>query len=203
MSVKERRKREEKGRLRAILRAAERVFAKRGYVEARMDDIATTAELSKGTLYYYFQSKEEIFLELLKRETGKVHDEIRRRVSDDSSFSEALERTLGFYLEYFEKNRGFLRMFLPCMCQFVHFEGGRALEKSTRSYDEHGEFVRTMLKKKISREGLAFKPENLEKFIKTLQVGIGIKLLEGQKTEAEAAVRFFLDLIRNVMEDAT
>jgi hypothetical protein len=35
--------------------AAEEVFARRGYHEARMDDIAEAAELAKGTLYYYFR----------------------------------------------------------------------------------------------------------------------------------------------------
>jgi hypothetical protein len=39
------------------------------------------------------------------------------------------------------------------------------------------------------------------KFLKTLQIGIGLKLLDGRKDEAQAAVRFFLDLIRRVMED--
>jgi hypothetical protein len=36
-----------------------------------------------------------------------------------------------------------------------------------------------------------------------MQIGIGMKLLQGQKTEAEAAARFFLGLIKRVMEDAT
>lgn len=60
MGVKERRGREEKARLAAILVAAENVFSEHGYYQARMDDIAEAAELAKGTLYYYFKSKDEI-----------------------------------------------------------------------------------------------------------------------------------------------
>jgi len=202
MGVKERREREEKARLASILVAAENIFAEHSYYRARMDDIAEAAELAKGTLYYYFKSKDEIYLHLLEREAQKVHAEIQNRISEKSTFFEALQQTLDFYLEYFETNRGFLKIFLPCMCGFIRFEGEDTLRKSTKSYERHGEFIRETLKKKISREGLPFSLDEMLIFVKTLQIGIGLKLLEGNKAEAKAAARFFLDLIKRVMEDA-
>ena len=99
MGLKERRAREGTARLDAILGAAEKVFARDGYQQARMDDIAATAELSKGTLYYYFKSKDAIFVRLLEREADKVFEEIRRRIAETSSFHEALDQTVRFYLE--------------------------------------------------------------------------------------------------------
>jgi AcrR family transcriptional regulator len=57
----ERREREKRERRESILNAAERVFFSKGVKEATMDDIAEAAELSKGTLYLYFRSKEEIY----------------------------------------------------------------------------------------------------------------------------------------------
>jgi len=200
MGIKERRAREGKARLGAILVAAENIFSEHGYYQARMDDIAEAAELAKGTLYYYFKSKDEIFLHLLERESERVYEEIQKRISEESSFLEALAKAMEFYLEYFEKNHGFLKMFLPCMCGFIHFEDKGTLRQSTKSFEYHGEFVRDALKKKMSREGVPLSPENLLKFIKTLQIGIGLKLLEGNKTEAKTAVRFFLDLMKKVME---
>jgi len=200
MGVKERRRREEKARLAAILVAAENIFAEHGYYQARMEDIAEAAELAKGTLYYYFKSKDEIFLHLLERESRRVHEEIQKRISEESSFLEALEEAMDFYLEYFEKNHGFLKMFLPCMCGFIHFGDEGTLRKSTKSFEYHGEFVRETLKQKMSREGVPLSLEDLLKFVKTLQIGIGLKLLEGNKAEAKAAARFFLDLIKKVME---
>lgn len=201
MGVKERRKREEKARLVSIIAAAENVFAERGYHHARMDDIAEAAELAKGTLYYYFKSKDEIYIHLLEREAQKVQEEIRNRISDKATFLQALEQIIDFYLEYFERNLGFLRMFLPCMCGFLRFEGDETLERSAKRYEYHGEFIRETLKKKMSREKVPLVLDELLKFIKTLQIGIGIKLLEGHKAEAEAAARFFLGLIKRVMED--
>ena len=50
-----------------ILEAAARVFAKSGFSKARMDDIAAESGLSKGALYWYFNSKDEIILAMLDR----------------------------------------------------------------------------------------------------------------------------------------
>jgi AcrR family transcriptional regulator len=203
MGVRERRGREEQARLGAILLAAENVFAERGYYQARMDDIAEVAELAKGTLYYYFKSKDEIYIHLLEREAKKVHEEIERRISDKASFLEALEETVFFYFEYFEKNAGFLKTFLPCLCGFVRFEEKGLLRKAAEILDDHRDSVRENLKKKLIREKAPFGLEDLLKFIRTLQIGIGLKLLEGKPDEAKAAARFFLDLVRRVMEERT
>lgn len=45
-----------------IVRAARKVFAKKGYHAASMDDIVAASRLSKGALYGYFDSKEELFM---------------------------------------------------------------------------------------------------------------------------------------------
>jgi len=50
-----------------IINAAEGVFTKKGFDEARMDDIADETGLSKGTLYLYFKSKDDIILAILDR----------------------------------------------------------------------------------------------------------------------------------------
>jgi len=50
-----------------ITEAATKVFAEQGFDKARMDDIATEANLSKGTLYLYFKSKDAIIKHLLER----------------------------------------------------------------------------------------------------------------------------------------
>jgi len=62
MGIAERRKREKEQRRKAIIDAAERVFFSLGQNVATMDDVAKEAELSKGTLYLYFKSKEELYL---------------------------------------------------------------------------------------------------------------------------------------------
>ncbi len=48
-----------------LLRAARKVFATRGYHDAKIDDIAAQAGVAKGTFYLYFKDKRSIFVELL------------------------------------------------------------------------------------------------------------------------------------------
>ena len=50
-----------------ILNAAEDVFTKKGFDEARMDDIAEETGLSKGSLYNYFKSKDDLIIAILDR----------------------------------------------------------------------------------------------------------------------------------------
>lgn len=50
-----------------ILEAAMRVFARHGFDKTRMDDIVAEAGMSKGALYWYFDSKEQIILEVLSQ----------------------------------------------------------------------------------------------------------------------------------------
>ena len=62
MGVLERKEREKQQRREVIINAAEKVFFSQGFDRSTMDDIADRAELSKGTLYLYFKSKEELRL---------------------------------------------------------------------------------------------------------------------------------------------
>jgi len=52
-------------RRKQIMDAARTVFSRKGFHQARMEDIALEADLSKGSLYWYFTSKEEIISSLL------------------------------------------------------------------------------------------------------------------------------------------
>jgi AcrR family transcriptional regulator len=67
-----RRARQKAQRARRILRAAEALFARRGFEATSMEDVARRARLAVGTLYNYFPSKTELALALLRRETDAV-----------------------------------------------------------------------------------------------------------------------------------
>lgn len=65
MSTAQRRAREKAQRRREILKAARQEFFERGFHHPTVDDVAARAEVSKGTIYLYFVSKEEILAHLL------------------------------------------------------------------------------------------------------------------------------------------
>lgn len=67
MGIQERKQREKERRRQQIMVAAKRVFVKKGYGRATMENIAKEAELSAGTLYLYFRNKSELWATLSVR----------------------------------------------------------------------------------------------------------------------------------------
>jgi AcrR family transcriptional regulator len=67
MGIAERKVREKQQRRDEIVLAAEKVFFSKGFDLSTMDDIAEAAELSKGTLYLYFKSKEDLHLAVARK----------------------------------------------------------------------------------------------------------------------------------------
>ena len=57
-----------------MLEAAQRLFAEAGYEAVSMDLVAKTAGVSKATLYAHFESKENLFAEILEAENGRAED---------------------------------------------------------------------------------------------------------------------------------
>jgi len=68
-------------RPRQILDAAFETFAEHGLASARLDDIARRAGVSKGTIYLYFPSKEDLFREVVRHTVGDAIDDLERRIS--------------------------------------------------------------------------------------------------------------------------
>src|SRR5215210_293834 len=65
----------------AILRAATRVFARNGYFNSKVADIARAAGVADGTVYLYFKSKEEILHSLFDRSVGSAIHEVRKQIA--------------------------------------------------------------------------------------------------------------------------
>jgi AcrR family transcriptional regulator len=59
-----------------IVQAAIENFAKHGFDRTRMDDIANTSDLSKGTLYLYFNSKEDLFYAICERNVERLKEQL-------------------------------------------------------------------------------------------------------------------------------
>lgn len=75
-----------------ILSAAQDVFTRKGFDEARMDDIAEETGLSKGTLYLYFKSKADIIIAILDRIFEREFGQLEMLKPDEGSAADALWR---------------------------------------------------------------------------------------------------------------
>ncbi len=73
MGIQQRKEREKEQRRDEILSAAQALFFSKGLQTATMDEIAARAEVSKGTLYLYYRSKEDLYLAVHMRGTDIMY----------------------------------------------------------------------------------------------------------------------------------
>ncbi len=83
----------------AILRAATRVFARNGYFNSKVADIAREAGVADGTVYLYFKSKEEILHSIFDRTMEEVIREGREQLESIEDPREKLRRIAHLHLE--------------------------------------------------------------------------------------------------------
>lgn len=77
---------------RQVLDGARQVFLARGFDAASMGDIAKAAGVSKGTLYVYFESKEDLFAELVKRQCALTAERLFELDAENHDVREVLRR---------------------------------------------------------------------------------------------------------------
>ncbi|MCF3639715.1 TetR/AcrR family transcriptional regulator [Rhizobium sp. TRM95111] len=73
-----------------ILDGAKKIFMEQGFEAASMNDITRAAGVSKGTIYVYFESKEELFGDLIERERRRITETVRHVLDSDLPLAETL-----------------------------------------------------------------------------------------------------------------
>lgn len=111
MGITERKEREKLHRKEEILDAAEKVFFEKGLPSATMDEIAEKAELSKGTLYLYYKSKEDLYMAIICR----GHQMLLKMFQEAAATGEApvkLLQNIGeAYFAFYKRYHDYFRMF--------------------------------------------------------------------------------------------
>jgi AcrR family transcriptional regulator len=93
-------KSEEKRQL--ILTEAAKCFSQFGFEKTTLDDIGKSTNLNKATLYYYFKNKEEIFMEVILRESEKFITNLQAKTSAITDFEEKICTYLIERLRYYK-----------------------------------------------------------------------------------------------------
>jgi AcrR family transcriptional regulator len=110
MDNKPRKERERQAKKQDILKAAREVFAQKGLHAATLDEIAEKAEFAKGTLYGYFQSKDDLFASMLEEELVKFEQCIIQVLNLPLAPAAKVEKLVKTMLLVFEQNEDFLRL---------------------------------------------------------------------------------------------
>lgn len=95
-----------------ILAAALKVFCRKGYTEARMDDVAAQAKIAKGTLYLYFSSKAEIYAAAVHHAMEQLSTLAEERLTGIADFPARLEALILVRLEFWSEQKSLYRMLL-------------------------------------------------------------------------------------------
>jgi AcrR family transcriptional regulator len=81
-----------------LLRAAVRVFARKGFRTSRVADIAEEAGVAHGLLYHYFRSKDEVLDEIFRRTWSNLAEALRELEASGAPLREQLQRFAAVYL---------------------------------------------------------------------------------------------------------
>lgn len=138
-----------------ILEAAKAVFEESGFLEARISDIAEKANLSHGTFYHYFDSKEQIF-----REVAEVHEALLtakpEETGDASETLSEFERILRanrLYLERYRENGKIMGVIEEVSRYDSHVNDARILRQ--KHFAERAEkHLRGLQKKGLADKGV-------------------------------------------------
>src|SRR3989442_9611082 len=94
-----------------ILRAATRVFARNGYFNSKVADIARAADVADGTVYLYFKSKEEILHSIFDQNVAEAIAAARKLIQGLADPREKLRRVAALHLERLGADRNLAVVF--------------------------------------------------------------------------------------------
>lgn len=141
-----------------ILDAAVEVFGEHGFARARLDDIARRAGVSKGTLYLYFASKDEIFRAMVQRRITPAVTQAEARLEGwTGSWRDLIELTIRGFWHVMSSER------MSCIAKLVQSELTQFPELG-RFYFEAAILRTRRLLREILRRGVEageFRPEAL------------------------------------------
>lgn len=88
-----------------IIEAATKVFAKKGFYQSKISEIAKEAKIADGTIYIYFENKDDILISLFEEQMKGVIDNMEVQISGIDDPARKLERFASTHLDLIEKNQ--------------------------------------------------------------------------------------------------
>lgn len=139
-----------------ILRAAEKVFALKGFFQAKMTEIAQEAEFATGTLYRFFKSKEDLYFTLIDEKVEEINRLVQEELSKNTFPMDRIRKALALQFDFVERNRDFFKIYISERNRFewtVKEDLGKEIHQKMVAYIDH---LSKVLKEGIQRG--EFKP---------------------------------------------
>ena len=87
-----------------ILEAAMEVITRHGYENSRMDDVVKSSNMSKGAIYWYYNSKKDIYLDLVNYWVIRYSDMVSKILEKDQKASLQLKKLFSYFIDEYEKD---------------------------------------------------------------------------------------------------
>jgi AcrR family transcriptional regulator len=94
-----------------ILKAARKVFARRGFEGATMDEVAEACSIAKGTLYLYFKSKRQIYMGVFKEDLQLLRETSQRAIDAAKTPGEKIRAFVTARLAFCDSHNNSFRIY--------------------------------------------------------------------------------------------
>lgn len=98
------------GKREKIMAAAVQVFARTGYHDTKIEDVAVAAGIGKGTVYEYFDSKLHLFQELMNRSVSMYYNNISAETQKAMSFRDRITHLLESHFLFYKQEKDITRI---------------------------------------------------------------------------------------------
>lgn len=130
-----------------ILAAGRKVFSARGFRDATLDEVAQAAGLAKGTLYLYFNSKEDIFFAIFRDRILAMQRRLAEVLRGGASAEARLREALRVRFESLRQDQDFMRIYLTEFSQCIY--GGPWAKEYRKLHLAGARLVATVLEEGI------------------------------------------------------
>ena len=141
-----------------MLLAARRLYARKGYQQTAMVEIARASELAVGTLYQLFPSKEAILRGLLEERMDDLITRVRAAVDGESDVREQLRRVVETHLTFARENADILRLYLSGWIGYDTRTRQRFGDRIDARYERYVAVLTAVFKRGVDTGALAARP---------------------------------------------
>ena len=118
-----------------IYAIAARLFATKGYHATRIQDIADELGLLKGSLYYYFASKEDLLVQLVQSRLGEAHQVVRQIIEGEGNAAAKLQCAIGEHLRLYQQSAHIYALFYYENLAQIHPATAQTVHQLTYEYE--------------------------------------------------------------------
>ncbi len=147
MGLLERRGKEKDSRKKLILKSARTLFFKKGFNNVTVDEIAKSSELGKGSIYLYFNSKEEIYAQILLNDIEDFNQQVYVLLNKKKIAADLLFEFSNIYVDFFFNDGELFRILMTYMLQPAKMNlteklNSQILTANARSIDVIGKILK-------------------------------------------------------------